>query len=107
MKQMTPIQIRDDLDMGIKLTLIDVREWGELQYGMLTNAIHIPMKMITARINVLKQLKDTPIVLICRSGKRSNQVGQYLECAGFNDIINLTGGMNAWAVNIDKSMTVY
>ena len=47
------------------------------------------------------------MVLICRSGKRSAQVGQFMEHVGFNDVINLDGGMNDWASQVDTSMTVY
>lgn len=107
MRQMTSIQLRDILGMGMKLNLLDVREINELQHGMINNVIHISMTNITAKINELEQFKEAPIVVICRSGKRSNMVAQYLEQAGFNDLINLAGGMNAWATEIDSSMTVY
>ncbi len=107
MRQMTSIQLRDILGMGIKLNLLDVREINELQHGVINNAIHISMTNITVKINELEQFKEAPIVVICRSGKRSNMVAQYLEQAGFSDLINLAGGMNAWATEIDSSMTVY
>ena len=64
MRQMTSIQLRDILGMGINLTLLDVREMSELQYGTLKNSIHIPMGTITEKMNELEHLKKTPIVII-------------------------------------------
>ncbi|MDX1573471.1 MAG: rhodanese-like domain-containing protein [Methylophaga sp.] len=87
--------------------LVDVREAHELPNGMLKGAKHIPMNHIPARISELESAKNSPIVLICRSGQRSMQVGQYLEQAGFTDVINLQGGMNSWATDVDPSMRVY
>lgn len=108
MKQMSATQLDEFLqDHGQQAMLIDVREAHELANGMLENAQHIPMNDIPAQVSELETLKDSPIVLICRSGQRSAQVGQYLEKLGFSDVINLEGGMNAWAAQIDTSMNVY
>jgi rhodanese-related sulfurtransferase len=107
MKQMTPIQLQTYLLSGTQATLVDIREQHELQHGMLQDAIHIPMQSIPEKIAELGENKNKAIVLICRSGKRSDQVGQYLEQLGFGDVINLVGGMNAWAADIDSSMHVY
>lgn len=87
--------------------LLDVREAHELANGMIKNAKHIPMNHVPARIGELESAKNSPIVLICRSGQRSMQVGQYLEQSGFTDVINLQGGMNSWATDVDPSMRVY
>lgn len=107
MKQMTAIELRDYLATGVKPVLIDVREDIELEYGVMSEAIHIPMQSVPGKLNDLEKDKKNTIVLICRSGKRSAQVGQFLEQMGFRDIINLEGGMNAWATDVDTSMTVY
>ena len=74
---------------------------------MLENAQHLPMNSIPAHVDELESIKESPIVLICRSGQRSAQVGHYLEQLGFSDVINLEGGMNAWATQIDTNMKVY
>lgn len=87
--------------------LVDVREAHELTNGMLKDAKHIPMNHVPARIDELESAKNSPIVLICRSGQRSMQVGQFLEQSGFTDVINLQGGMNSWATDVDPSMRVY
>jgi rhodanese-related sulfurtransferase len=107
MKQMSATELRDYLATDVSPILIDVREEHELQHGMLAGAIHIPMQTVPGKVTEFDQDKTKPVVLICRSGKRSDQVGQFLEQAGFNDVINLVGGMNAWAAEIDTSMSVY
>jgi len=107
MKQMTAIELRDYLATAESAVKIDVREAHELAHGMIDQAIHIPMQTIPNQLNMLEKHKTDPIVLICRSGKRSDQVGQYLEQMGFTDVINLVGGMNAWASEVDNTMSVY
>lgn len=107
MKQMTATELRDFLASGVTPVKIDVREEVELQYGVLEGAIHIPMQSVPSQLNAFEKHKNDTIVLICRSGKRSQQIGAFMEEMGFTDIINLAGGMNAWAKDVDTSMTVY
>ncbi len=107
MRQMTATELRDFLATGVDAIKIDVREDIELEFGMLEDAIHIPMQSVPGQLNVLEKHKNDTVVVICRSGKRSDQIGQFLEQMGFSDIINLAGGMNSWATNVDTSMTVY
>lgn len=104
---MTAIELRDFLATGVSTVKIDVRESVELKYGVLEDSIHIPMQSVPNKLNELEQYKDDTIVLICRAGQRSNQIGIFLEQMGFTDVINLDGGMNAWAKDVDTSMTVY
>ncbi|MBL1457387.1 MAG: rhodanese-like domain-containing protein [Methylophaga sp.] len=108
MKQMSATQLDEFLQENTQeAILIDVREAHELANGMLENAKHMPMNSIPVHVEELESVKESPIVLICRSGQRSAQVGQYLEQLGFTDVINLEGGMNAWAAQIDTNMRVY
>lgn len=107
MKQITAIELAAMLADNPELTMIDVREQHELAHGMITSAINIPMQVFETQLNQLGDDHNKPIVLICRSGKRSEHVGQYLEQLGFTDVINLSGGMNAWATDVDITMSVY
>jgi len=107
MRQMSAIELRDFLAIGPTAVKIDVREDVELEFGMMDDAIHIPMQSVPGRLNELEQHKAKTVVLICRSGRRSEQIGQFLEQMGFKDVINLAGGMNAWATDVDTKMTVY
>jgi len=107
MKQMSATELQALLQSGVKPLLIDVREPHELAHGVIEGAVHIPMNDIPGRLEEFASYKDQSVVLICRSGKRSAQVGQFMEHVGFNDVINLDGGMNDWASQVDTSMTVY
>jgi len=107
MRQMTAIELRDFLASDVSPVKIDVRESIELEHGVIEGAIHMPMQSVPGQLNTLEKHKNDTIVLICRSGKRSEQVGLFLEQTGFADIINLVGGMNAWAKDVDTSMTIY
>lgn len=106
MKQMNAPQLAEFLKTHTPM-LIDVREAHELANGMLENAQHIPMNHVPGRLTELVAVKQSPLVLICRSGQRSAQVGHFLEQEGFTDVINLEGGMNGWAAQVDESMRVY
>jgi rhodanese-related sulfurtransferase len=107
MKQMTATELQAMLDNGVTPVMIDVREDNELIHGMIDGAVHVPMNDIPGRIDDFAPYKEKTVVLICRSGKRSAQVGQFMEHVGFTDVINLDGGMNSWAADVDTSMTVY
>lgn len=107
MNQMNVVELASLLANELKPTMIDVREEKELSNGVLEGVIHIPMQDIPAKLAELESEKENMVVLICRTGNRSNHVGGFLEQNGFNYVINLVGGMNAWAKEIDPSMTVY
>lgn len=107
MRQMTAVALRDFFATGATTVKIDVREDVELEFGVLEDSIHIPMQTVPNKLNELEKHKSDTIVLICRSGRRSEQIGQFLEEMGFSDVINLEGGMNAWAADVDTNMTVY
>lgn len=74
--------------------LVDVREIDEWQAGHAPQASHIALSVIGARIHLLDP--KTPLVIVCRSGRRSRGVTVELIRDGFT-AVNLTGGMQAWA----------
>lgn len=110
MRQMTPVQVKTWLDEARRdgspaPVLIDVREPRELEICALPGARSMPMSAVLARYSELDPA--TPTVLICHHGMRSAQVGMYLEQHGFKDIINLQGGVAAWAAQVDPTMATY
>ncbi len=88
-----------------KPVLLDVRETWEYDICHLPETQLIPMGQIPSRLSELDPAAE--IVVICHHGIRSRQVGLYLEHHGFKNLINLSGGMDAWAREIDTSMAVY
>ena len=85
--------------------LLDVREDGEVAYANIEGHTHIAMNLIPLRHNELPD--DKPIVVYCHHGMRSMQVALFLEHAGFSDVYNLSGGIDAWSVQIDPSVPRY
>lgn len=76
--------------------IVDVREQAEWDEQHIDGAIFIPLNQIESRMSELAQYKDSPVVVQCRSGKRSNIAGAKLIDAGFTKIYNLDGGILAW-----------
>ncbi|HEV7813932.1 MAG TPA: rhodanese-like domain-containing protein [Janthinobacterium sp.] len=85
--------------------LLDVREPWEYATCHIEGAALMPMNTIPARINDLDE--DAAIVCICHHGARSMQVAAFLERNGFGKITNLTGGIHAWALQVDSAMPKY
>lgn len=85
--------------------LLDVREPWEYEKCHLDNSKLIPMRQIPAALDDLDQKQE--IVVICHHGIRSRQVAYYLESEGFDKVINLEGGVEAWAKDIDPTMQRY
>ena len=86
-------------------TLLDVREPGEFQACHIAGAITIPMNDIPDRLSELDV--NQPIICICHHGMRSMQIAVFLEQNGFSKISNLTGGVHAWAQQVDSTMPTY
>ncbi len=88
-----------ELNLGSELSpyLLDIRSEAEVVHGMLPNSTHLPMHLIPVRMNEFP--KDRDIVLYCRSGARSYHACLYLMQQGFDNVINLKGGIIDWARN--------
>lgn len=91
--QITPQELRQRLETGEDLVLIDVREDDEVAFGMIPGAQHIPMGLIPQHSEEIPS--DTEVIFICRSGARSQRVCEYLQQFGFK-ATNLSGGMIEW-----------
>lgn len=107
MQQMTAPELAEWLADGERPqpVLLDVREQWEYQTCHIDDALLIPMNTIPARQQELDP--DAPIVCICHHGARSFQVAAFLERQGFSNITNLTGGIDAWARQVDTGMATY
>ncbi len=85
--------------------LLDVREPWEFQTCHIEGSLPIPMNTVPARLQELDE--EAPIVCICHHGARSMSVAAFLERNGFTQAINLTGGIHAWALQVDNAMPTY
>lgn len=86
----TAEEVRQKVENGEKIELIDVREDAEVAEGMIPQAEHIVMGTIPDNLDRLD--KETEYIIICRSGKRSENVSRYLIENGYK-ATNMTGGM--------------
>ncbi|MFL6715629.1 MAG: rhodanese-like domain-containing protein [Burkholderiaceae bacterium] len=88
-----------------KPLLLDVREPWEFQTCQIAGSTEMPMRTVPVRLAELPQ--DAPVVCVCHHGARSMQVANFLEQHGFSDVSNLTGGIHAWALQVDNNMPTY
>ena len=92
-------------EVDIAPVLLDVREEWEYEYCHIAGSILIPMGQVPVHLEELD--KEREIVVICHHGIRSRHIGMYLEHAGFNKVINLEGGVEQWAADVDPTMRRY
>jgi rhodanese-related sulfurtransferase len=79
-------------DSGVYL--LDVREDDEWAAGHAPGAVHVPMQEIPMRMGEIPL--DETVVVTCRMGGRSSQVTAFLRAQGYDEVVNLVGGMQAW-----------
>ncbi|MEP6808907.1 MAG: molybdopterin-synthase adenylyltransferase MoeB [Chthoniobacterales bacterium] len=85
--------------------LLDVREPQEYEIAWIDRAKLIPLGELPSRLGELQ--RDTRLVVHCHSGVRSAHAVQLLRAAGFDQAVNLSGGIDAWSVEIDPSVPRY
>jgi rhodanese-related sulfurtransferase len=96
MENITAAQVKERLDAGEKLNLVDVRE-PEENSDFNIGGILLPMHMIhSMQVEAIEDLKNQEVILYCRSGNRSMQAALVLEMLGFSNVKNLYGGMVEW-----------
>ncbi len=85
--------------------LLDVREPSEYAASRIDGAKLLPLAELPGRFGELP--KDTPIIVPCHHGGRSAQAVSFLQEAGFADVKNLSGGIDAWSADIDPDVPRY
>ncbi|MHB1528287.1 MAG: rhodanese-like domain-containing protein [Acidiferrobacteraceae bacterium] len=105
MRAITAQELKERLEAADPPIVLDVREPWEYALCKLPGARHIPMREIPQRLAELPA--EGEIVVLCHHGVRSLQVATFLERQGFSRLYNLTGGVDAWARDVDPGMAVY
>jgi sulfur-carrier protein adenylyltransferase/sulfurtransferase len=105
--EITPAELKQRLDDGDRITLLDVREPFEWEIVNLSHhgARLIPLGEVAMRTDEIET--DGEIVVYCRSGGRSASVVRHLQENGFQRVSNLKGGINAWSEDVDPSLPTY
>jgi rhodanese-related sulfurtransferase len=94
-KEIDAAELKARLDAGDDIALLDIRSDAELAQGVLPHSEHLAMHLIPLRMHDLP--KDKDVVLYCRSGARSYHACNFLNQQGVGNVINLRGGIIAWA----------
>ncbi|MGR8980470.1 MAG: rhodanese-like domain-containing protein [Gammaproteobacteria bacterium] len=103
--QITALELKRRLEEVPGLVLLDVREPSEFRFARINNSMLIPLNQIPHRIGELDPNKE--IIVICHHGIRSRHAAHYLARAGFENVANLTGGIDAWSIHCDSSVPRY
>jgi molybdopterin/thiamine biosynthesis adenylyltransferase/rhodanese-related sulfurtransferase len=103
----TPRELRELLDSGQKVALIDVREPVEWDINHIDGAQLIPKSSINSGEGLAKLPQDRIPVLYCKTGVRSAEALAVVKKAGFADAVHLQGGIVAWAKQMQPDMVMY
>jgi rhodanese-related sulfurtransferase len=103
-ENITPHALKRRLDAGERPVLLDVREPWEFELASIEGSELIPMSQLEARFTELDP--DSETVVICHHGNRSSYVAMALQHVGFEKVLNLEGGLDAYA-SVDESVPRY
>lgn len=105
-RSLTPRQVTElRKESGETVTLLDVREPWEYERVHLPDSLHIPMDDLRERLDELHPQQT--YVVVCHHGNRSLQVAAFLQARGFQNVINLAGGIDEWALSLAPELPRY
>ncbi len=106
MQEITAAELKQKMDNGEDIQLIDVRQPDEYDFARIEGAKLIPLGEIMRRMDELDETKE--IIIQCKSGGRSGQAIMALQRAGFTgELKNLKGGITAWSNEVDPNVPKY
>ncbi|MFC4767204.1 rhodanese-like domain-containing protein [Effusibacillus consociatus] len=94
-----PLDVKERLEKGEKLNIIDVREDQEVATGKIPGSKHIRLSEIPDRLHEIDPNVET--IMVCRSGNRSGKACEYLMSRGYRNVKNMMGGMMNWEGDIE------
>jgi len=104
--EITPREVKERLDRGEKLRLVDVREPHEFQQAHIDGSELIPMRTVPQHVPSL-EAEATPLVVFCHHGMRSLQVVSWLREQGIESCSSMQGGIDQWSREIDPAVPRY
>jgi rhodanese-related sulfurtransferase len=106
--EISPQEVKRRLDAGEKLHLIDVREPFEFAQARIEGAVLVPMRQVPGELQDLEARADEgPLIVYCHHGVRSLNVVHWLREQGVEECISMTGGIDAWSINVDPAVPRY
>jgi rhodanese-related sulfurtransferase len=104
--QLSPKEVAERLKTRPgSVVLLDVREPYERDLAVIEPSVHIPMQEVPGRLADIP--KDKEVILYCHSGTRSMMVAGFLVSHGWESVANLSGGIDAWSLEIDPRIPRY
>jgi len=103
----TAPELRDMVEAGKEIFLVDVREPAEYEIVKIPGSVLIPNRDILTGEALHRLPQDKPVVLYCRTGQRSAEALAAVKAAGFRDAVHVQGGVTAWALQVDRSLPTY
>ena len=104
--QITPSEVKQRLDAGEKLRLLDVREMFEYRQAYIKGSELIPMRDVRQALPSF-ETEEAPLIVFCHHGMRSLQVVQWLREQGVERCSSMEGGIDRWSLEIDASVPRY
>ena len=106
MEEITPTELKQRLDNGDDIQIIDVREDNEVAIGRIPNSKHIRLAEVLSRMDEIDPNRET--VVHCKMGGRSARAIDALQRSGFKGkLLNLKGGITGWSNEVDPSVPKY
>lgn len=105
MQELSVVALKLALEGAQPPLVLDVRERWEWVRCHLDGALHMPLAELPRRVHELDRARPTAV--LCHHGVRSFQAAHYLAQQGFVQISNVTGGIDAWAREVDPDLPVY
>ncbi len=105
--QISPSTLKDWLDQGTPVYLVDVRQPWENEFAALANSVLFPLGELNDILEDVKPPTGAKVVVYCHHGIRSLSGASILENAGFSPAYSLAGGIDAWSTDIDPSVPRY
>jgi sulfur-carrier protein adenylyltransferase/sulfurtransferase len=103
--EITAVELKQRLDRGDDLKIVDVREPNEYQINRIAGSVLIPLGDVPKRYNELNP--DDEIVVQCKMGGRSAKAADFLRSVGFKKVLNLKGGILDWIDKVDPTQPKY
>jgi rhodanese-related sulfurtransferase len=101
------VAVKNLLDSQEEFLLLDCREPKEHRIASIPAAQLIPMREIPIRVAELEAYRDRRVVVHCHHGGRSLRVAEWLRQQGFSGAQNMTGGIDAWSLQVDPQLPRY
>ena len=99
------MQAKELREKNPSIQFLDVRESGEVEIGHISDALQIPLNFIPYSLEKIPQ--DETLIVYCHHGMRSQKAVEYLKAKGFNNVVNLAGGIHEWSTKIDPTIPTY